>query len=753
MTDSPKAASPAKGSRKTLDHRLHSAFEWILPRLPSRLGERVREATGGRFGIGSQIVVGLGGGVLLTIVSIVLALVLMSIVNNQQTQVAQEYMPGLAGAVGVARFSAELGRATPELLAATSPQDLDEVRLEVSGSQNRLLDALAEVGAAEESQDDAGTGQSVVPLADSLRAVVEDIYQSVLNRMNHQQRLDVLDEQLRAVGLTVENDVLEGEIDDQHFFMRTGLRELGDTPAPVSQRRTVAELDHKDGLSDFKASWNRGTALTAQAMTENDIEVLNATRERVGTAFTNVNEALQDIRRRPRERLLEFVNEFRDIYDGPDGVFATRTAELQELAAAEALVAESDRITTELVNQVEMLTGGVQASAQQAADRSNTLVQVGVWFLLTVTVLTISLGYVAWKFFGERLLVRMGRLSDATRRMSKGDLEVQVEIEGNDELTDMAGALEVFRQHAVEVQRLNLVEKLAAEVQSKNDELEDTLENLRRTQQQVVKQEKLASLGALTAGIAHEIRNPLNFVNNFAMLSTELIEELREELVGDEDGNGELDQEFIEEILDDLNTNVVKVNEHGQRANSIVEGMLAHSREDSGDTEAVDINAMVDEYTRLAYHGMRGVDSAFNVDMIKEFDPNAGEVEAIARDLSRVFLNVVTNACQATHVRRTKEEDPAYLPTVRVKTEGDEKGVRVTVRDNGTGIPDEVVSRIFDPFFTTKTGTGGTGLGLSISHEIVEEHGGKMEVDTEPGEFTEFVITLPRQGHLSVGMR
>ena len=751
MTDSPKADSPHTDSPKTLDHRLHSAFEWILPRLPSRLGERVREATGGRFGIGSQIVVGLGGGVLLTIVSIVLALVLMSIVNNQQTRVAQEYMPGLAGAVGVARFSAELGRATPELLAASNPQDLDEVRLEVSGSQDRLLDALEEVAAAEESQDDAGTGQSVVPLADSLRAVVEDIYQSVLNRMNHQQRLEMLDQQLAAVGLTVENDVLEGEIDDQHFFMRTGLRELGDIPLPESQRRTVAELDHKDGLSDFKASWNRGTALTSLAMRQEDVEVLNATRERVGTAFTNMTDALEDIRRRPRERLLEFVNELQDIYDGPDGVFATRTAELQELAAAEALVAESDRITTQLVNQVEMLTGGVQASAQQAADRSNTLVQVGVWFLLTVTVLTITLGVVAWKFFGERLLVRMGRLSDATRRMSKGDLEVQVQIEGNDELTDMAGALEVFRQHAVEVQRLNLVEKLAAEVQSKNDELEDTLENLRRTQQQVVKQEKLASLGALTAGIAHEIRNPLNFVNNFAVLSTELIEELREELEGGEEGDGELDKEFIDEILDDLNTNVVKVNEHGQRANSIVEGMLAHSRDDSGESEAVDINAMVDEYARLAYHGMRGVDSTFNVDMVKEFDPNAGEVDAIARDLSRVFLNVVTNACQATHVRRQKEEDSSYLPMVRVKTEARDKKVRVTVRDNGTGIPDEVLGKIFDPFFTTKTGTGGTGLGLSISHEIVEEHGGKMEVDTKPGEFTEFVITLPRRSHVGTG--
>ena len=742
-----------KDSRKTLDHRLHSAFEWILPRLPSRLGDRIREATGGRLGIGSQIVLGLGGGVLLTVVSIVLALILMSFVSRRQTQVAEEYMPALVGAVDVARSSAELGRATPGLLAAATPEDLDEVRIQVEKTQDLLTIAVDEVTeAAAMGQADAGRGQEVVPLAESLLGIVEEIYQSVFTRMNHQQNLETLKARLEDVGFTVENEVLEGEIDDQYFFMRTGLRELADSPVPASQRRTVAELDHKDGLSDFKAAWNRATALIAQAMTENDVQGLRATRERVDAAFTDMTDALEAIRRRPRDRLQVLVDDLRDLYGAPDGVFATRTAELLEVAAADSLVERSNGVTTELVNQVRTLTGGVEADAQQAANRSNTLVRLGVWFLLTVTVLTIFLGYVAWKFFGERLLVRMGRLSDATRRMSKGDLEVQVQIEGNDELTDMAGALEVFRQHAVEVQRLNLVEKLAAEVQSKNDELQDTLENLRRTQQQVIKQEKLASLGALTAGIAHEIRNPLNFVNNFAMLSTELIEELREELAGGEDGNGEVDQEFIDELLDDLNTNVVKVNEHGQRANSIVEGMLAHSREEAGDTEAVDINGMVDEYTKLAYHGMRGIDSTFNVDMIKEFDPNAGTVDAIARDLSRVFLNVVTNACHATHARRLKEEDPGYLPSVKVKTEGSDRSVRVSVRDNGTGIPDEILSRIFDPFFTTKAGTGGTGLGLSISHEIIEEHGGKLEVDTKPGEFTEFVITLPRKGHVAVGV-
>ena len=737
MTDTPK----------TLDHRLHSAFEWILERLPSRLGDRVHEATGGRFGIGTQIVLGLGGGVLLTVVSIILALILMSIVSRQQTEVTDTHMPALTDAFDVSKLSAEIQRAIPGLLAAMTPEDLDAVHFQVKNTEQDLRAAVDSVAGPEgASAADEGIGEVVVPLVDSLVQNIDQIHQSAYRRMNYMDRLASLGAQLQDVSQQLQNDVLEGEVDDQVFFMRTGLRELTDSPVPDSRRRTLAELTHYNGLMTFKAYQNQATALITRARLETDIQQLRATRERVETALSDVTEALADIRPRPRARLRELVAELDDLYSSQEGIFATRTAVLEELSEADSLVARGNRITQDLVERVDNLTQNAENSAGDAAERSQTLVQLGVWFMLLVTVVTIGLGYVAWKFFGERLLVRMGRLSSATRQMSKGDLEVQVEIEGDDELTDMAGALEVFRQHAVEVQRLNLVEKLAAEVQAKNDKLEDTLENLRRTQQQVVKQEKLASLGALTAGIAHEIRNPLNFINNFAALSTELIDELKEELAEAVNGDGELDQEYLDEILGDLNTNVVKVNEHGQRANRIVEGMLAHSRDEAGEVETIDINLMVQEYAKLAYHGIRGTDSTFNVDMIHQYDKDAGSVEGIARDLSRVFLNIITNACHATQARGRKE-DGDYMPMVTVGTDGREKHVQVTVRDNGTGMPDEIVKRIFDPFFTTKSGTQGTGLGLSISHEIIQEHGGKIEVETEDGEGTEFRITLPRKGY------
>ncbi|MCE2398356.1 MAG: HAMP domain-containing protein [Gemmatimonadetes bacterium] len=732
---------------KSIDARLHHGFEWLLERLPSRLGSRLKRATGGRLGIGTQIVVGLGGGVLLTIVSILMALVLMSVVSGRQREITRDHIPALVSAFDVAQRSAELVGATPGLLAATGADELERILAELEATKDLLKETVAAVAESQDGDPESSVvvRSEVVPLVDSLVVVVQELGTSVVSRLNHQSRLRELGVALDGVTLNLQQRI-EGEVDDQHFFMRVGLRELEDMPVADSRRRTMAELNHYSGLLLFKAYQNEVTAQVAQAMTENDRQQLRVNRERFQTALNDVEEALDEVRPPARDRLRELMEEMESLSVSPRGVFATKDGELEEIAAAAALVVRSNRIAERLVERAEALKEDADSAAFGAAASSQTLVQLGVWFMLVVSVLTIVLGLVAWKVFGERLLVRMRRLSIATRKMSRGDLEVQVEIEGNDELTDMADALEVFRQHALEVQRLNLVEELAKEVQAKNSELEETLDNLQRTQQQVIKQEKLASLGALTAGVAHEIRNPLNFVNNFATLSAELIEELGEEVADlGKEGGEELDPEYVGEILADLRMNLTKVNEHGERANSIVDGMLAHSRDEAGRVESVDVNALVREYARLAYHGMRGTDSSFNCDMIYQIDQDAGKIDAVTSDLSRVFLNVITNACHATQARAAKEDD-SYMPAVTITTEGGEDDVTVSVRDNGTGIPDDILGRIFDPFFTTKPGTTGTGLGLSISHEIVQEHGGKFEVDTEPGSFTEFRITIPRKG-------
>jgi ligand-binding sensor domain-containing protein/signal transduction histidine kinase len=281
-------------------------------------------------------------------------------------------------------------------------------------------------------------------------------------------------------------------------------------------------------------------------------------------------------------------------------------------------------------------------------------------------------------------------------------------------------------------------------VQERTGELQKTLNNLKETQNQLILSEKMASLGQLTAGIAHEIKNPLNFITNFAVLSQDLTQDLRKELAAERDRVNPERAEEIEELLDDLEQNVSKINDHGKRADSIVRGMLLHSRGKSGERQDTDLNALLAEYTNLAYHGMRAQDHTFNIKIETEFDPGVGKVSVVPQDLSRAFLNIVNNACYAANDKR-KSAQNGFSPTVRVSAKSLPGCVEIRIRDNGNGIPASIRERIFNPFFTTKPPGSGTGLGLSLSYDIItQEHKGEIRVDTKEGEFTEFVITIPR---------
>ena len=311
-----------------------------------------------------------------------------------------------------------------------------------------------------------------------------------------------------------------------------------------------------------------------------------------------------------------------------------------------------------------------------------------------------------------------------------------------------------FRKHVYNEYHLNILRNLAAYTAIALDNadayrrLNATLDRLRATQEQLVVQEKLASLGALTAGIAHEIKNPLNFVNNFAELSVELAEELQGELLTRREALGEATYEHLTGLAEDLVRNARKINEHGRRADSIVKGMLLHSRGQTGDWQQTDVNALLEEYVNLSYHGMRAQDSSFNVTIERDYGADVGLVRSVPQDLSRVFLNIVNNACYAANDKKRRLEaagnGAAFAPTLRVRTRRAGDVVEVRIRDNGDGIPDDIRDRIFNPFFTTKPTGQGTGLGLSISHDIVvQQHDGTLDVESERGAFTEFIVRLP----------
>lgn len=295
------------------------------------------------------------------------------------------------------------------------------------------------------------------------------------------------------------------------------------------------------------------------------------------------------------------------------------------------------------------------------------------------------------------------------------------------------------------------VEERTREIQRKNEELAKTLQTLKKTQAQIIAQEKLASLGTLTAGIAHEIKNPLNFVNNFAELSIELAQELLEEIELQKNNLDSDSLTYIQEILHDLSQNAQKINEHGKRADKIVHGMLMHSRGESASQQLTDINALLAEAVNLAYHGMRAKDSSFYVAIETYYDDSLEPIYVIPQDISRVFLNIINNACYAVHRKKTESYNPLnseeqeFLPLLVVSTQNLGDSVEIRIRDNGNGIPSEIADKIFTPFFTTKPTGEGTGLGLSISHDIiVQAHQGDIRIETEASRYTEFIVTLPK---------
>ena len=280
------------------------------------------------------------------------------------------------------------------------------------------------------------------------------------------------------------------------------------------------------------------------------------------------------------------------------------------------------------------------------------------------------------------------------------------------------------------------------QLQDRTQELLQSLDDLRTAQDRLVQTEKLASLGHLTAGIAHEIENPLNFVNNFSALSAELIDEMNEALSDISFDNDK--REKLNEITQMLKSNLEKVVQHGKRANSIVKNMLQHSREGSGERRPADINAVVDESLNLAYHGARAEKAGFTVTLQRKFDPAVGMVDVYPQEVTRALLNLISNGFYATTKRKADAGD-GFEPTLSATTRNLGDKVEIRIRDNGTGIPEEVKEKIFNPFFTTKPSGEGTGLGLSMSHDIiVKQHGGSIDLETKFGLFTEFKIILPR---------
>ncbi|MCY3607725.1 MAG: ATP-binding protein [Acidimicrobiaceae bacterium] len=698
--------------------------------------------------ISTQMYAGIAVPLLLTLAASVVAWISFTRVGEAEQQVTQGAIPELDAALGVAEASNRLVAGGPRLTSAER-DDYEAVVAEIAAARREFeaqLDLLWNRGAGSmwlgEMRSDAARLSSNI---DAIEAEMPEYYALLARAQTVQADADAAVSELTSQ--------IVPALDDQLFFLVQGRRQLWTPPAPESIHRSESEVLTYRRWSALSGDVSQADALLASAFSASESALIEPLRESFESARDRIEINLAALDEPAADELRPTVSRLIELGLGDGGVFDVMFRTLQIAENQRALLAQNQALGVGMVNEIESLVGAVQTSVDAATAASARAVSTGRVLLVVISIAGVvgALAF-SWLFVGRRILRRVAGLSDRMRTLAGGDLETPVETGGRDEVAEMANALEQFRQAALEVQRLNLVEELAGQLSERNAQLSQTLADLDRAQDQIVANEKLAALGEVTAGVAHEIRNPLNFVKNFAESSGELLEELLEAVADPAPADDQTD--YIAEITGDLKENLTRIRGHGDRANRIVESMLMMGR-GGGESRPVEINALLEEHAMLSYHSARAQDADFNVTIERDFDPELGELEVIPQDMGRVFLNLVSNAGYAANKRWRDLGGEAgkmvaldgggepYFPTIWLSTRRTDESAVITVRDNGTGIPPDVVQRIFEPFFTTKPTNEGTGLGLAMSNDIVRGHGGQITVESEPGEYTEFTVELP----------
>ena len=694
-----------------------------------------------RYRISTQLFAAFGVAVALTVAASVIGLFSFDRVDSAQAEVSEGSIPGLEAAFGVAEYSTALGAAAPRLATAATPQEVDAVWQEINDAKEDFQVHLKDL-------EDADPERSlrVRIYSAALETYIETIRESKDVAFEFNEKADDLLEEMVALRAELES-VLIPAVDDELFFILTGRMELGGLVAAYPVHFSEEQFATYRHLSALQADTNIALQQLSSVFSIFDPTLVEAQEERFESSIASIERNMAFLGDTELEaRLAPLYENMRELGYSRDGIFLVLRSRLQLNDEQAVLLDLSRQQTASLETVVNELVQSATASADLATAASDQAISTGSTLLLVIGIVSVITALlVSWLFVGRVLVRRINILSAKMRRMASGQLDEEVEVVGHDELAEMAAALEVFRHNSQEALRLNIVEELNTELEDKNSELETVLDDLQKAQDQIVMREKLAALGEVTAGVAHEIRNPLNFVKNFSELSEELLQEMKEAL---EEGGDSLDIGLITEISTDLVENLERIRHHGDRANRIVNDMLLMGR-GSNNWQPIDLNTLLVEHAMLAYHSARATDTEFQLTVEQELDPDVGYVEAIPQDLGRTFLNIVGNACQATDEKRRRLAEQGigfdgYTPTVWVFTKGMENDVEIRIRDNGPGIPQDIIDKVFNPFFTTKPTNQGTGLGLAITSDIIRQHGGTIHVESVLDDHTEMIITIPR---------
>ena len=705
-----------------------------------------------RHRISTQIYVAFGGAVLLTIAASLVGWFSFDRVGIQQARVNEGSVPEMTAAFGIAQLANVLVDAGPRLAATTNATDFQVVAADISAANVALVGQLAFLQGLHTSDERFDRMRSYVDeLTSNNYEIQTGMVESFLREVLLEQlRTDIaeVDRQLRSI--------LAPAADDQWFYMMTGYREPDEPPVATVARLNERELSQYRHLAAMVTDADYARQTLESGFGVSDPSTLEPLRESFESAINRMNHNLGAIGDLGLGDDIEpLIARLAELGLGEQGSLALLDRHFSVLERRGELLAQNRSIAVELLNEVDDFVGLANASVEDAAVASDQAVFAGKIVLAAISVVSVGgAALIAWLFIGRILLSRLQILLGSMRQMAGGDLDVEVDTSGRDEVSEMADALEVFRKASLDALELDEVRRLNDQLERTNEELTETvgqrdsaLDDLQRAQNQIVERDKLAAIGELTAGVAHEIRNPLNFIKNFAEGSEEILEELTEVIDEAAEDLEESQRELVVEISGELKDSLNRIQSNTNRAERIVRDMLLMSR-GASEPQLTDINSLVEENARLSFHSARATNSEFQLDLVTDFDPEAGRAEVIPQDMGRVIINMVTNAGFATNEKRVEIGDESfdaesYMPTVFLATKRLDEQIEIRVKDNGTGIPPEVIDSIFNPFFTTKDPNQGTGLGLALCADIIRQHGGSISVDTEPGEFTEMTILIP----------
>ena len=696
----------------------------------------VRRLWGSRERISTRLVFYFIGAALITLFASAVAFAFFAFLDTKLRQVNDENVPQMISAFEVAQESAALAASLPRLSTAAQ-SDFGAIVQSVYETQEAFESYIATISETETGSERAA---ELLEAGTAMRSNIEESIEIVNRRFELLAATDRVMNEVDRLQSQARGQ-LQQILDDQLFFSMTGYRDLADPPSEQVGVNT-AEFDTFRHLSEIESALESAAELIAAAFNETDADQLVPLLERFEATKATVERYAKLI---PQgmdvSMVLGPLEQLFAIGEGPEGGFALRQEILRLKAVEEQYIVANRAIVENLYASGEALVNAASIDTNTATGEAESATTVAVYLLLALNIAGIAgVALIVRQFVLRKFVRRVDTLADRMNTMADGDLEIDIPIDGKDEIATMAESLEVFRKKSLEALRLNEVERLNAELEQSNDRLEAMNEELKAAQQQIVMREKLAAMGELTAGVAHEIKNPLNFMMNFAEVSQELIEELFEELEVDEKDR---DEGIVEEIQGDLTGNLQRIRDHGDRANSIVRDMLAMGREAS-DWVPTDLNRVLSEHARLAFHSARAADSEFQLDIKEELAEDLPEIDAIPNDIARVFLNMFMNACYATNKRRVEHaEGDSYSPTLTIRTKVEGGFVDVQIEDNGTGVEKEAIEKIFQPFFTTKPTDEGTGLGLALAADIVRAHGGNVSVDSEVMQFTRMTVRLP----------